>query len=158
MSVRGLETHQLCLPQYRKVKWKCKSNVKEETLNSLLNACACGWIYAFGECAMREIIRCTEREREKASASDKRAHRISSLWALCVKKERLRRGRLCFYLKSRDKILLPFYWATAAKHEKWPGKSRNRFHWCCGELGLKAIKRRLILSTLGLKSSIPNRD
>jgi hypothetical protein len=128
-----------------RVKWKCKSNVKEETLNSLLNAGACDRIYALGECAMREIIRCCERERE--SERQIKAHTGFPAYGCSAQKNRdcamAKRAALFLFEITRDKILLSFYWATAAKHEKWPGKSRNR---CCGELGLKAIKRWLLSS------------
>jgi hypothetical protein len=67
------------------VKWKCKSNAKEETLNSLLNASACGRIYAFGSehHAGNYPVR---GEWERESERQIKAHRISSLWALGVKK------------------------------------------------------------------------
>jgi hypothetical protein len=103
------------------VKWKCKSNVKEEILNSLLDAGACGRIYALEECAMREIIRCSVKERKRAS--DKSTHRISSLWVLDAKKRdcaraMAKKAALFLFQITRDKILLSFYWATVPSNMK----------------------------------------
>jgi len=55
-----------------------------------------------------------------------------------------KRAALFLFRITRDKILLSFYWATVPPNMKSGlAKSRNR---CCGELGLKAIKRLLFIS------------